>query len=173
MKESPPSFDVTLVAAVSRDGFISTGAGVPWDLPADRKHFRAITSDQWLLVGRRTFDEMTGWFQNHTVFVLSGSPTFTPTVGRRVGNASEAILLAREAAKTLWVIGGGKTYAEAMPFASRLILTRVDDELDSGIPFPIIDPERWALKESLPHPADARHAHAFTIQVWDRKRVRV
>lgn len=166
MKESPPSSEVTLVAAVSVDGFISRGSGVPWDLPADRQHFRSLTSGQWLLVGRRTHAEMLGWFQDHQVLVLSRDTDFHPAPGRRVASSAEAVRLAREAKTPLFVIGGGRTYADALPHATKLVLTVVDQPIESGIPFPSIDPERWKQIDHRNHPSDEQHAHGFSIQTW-------
>lgn len=135
---------VILIAAVSADGFISPGTGVPWDLSEDRAHFRRLTAAQWLLLGRRTFEEMLGWFRDHHPLVLTQRPLPSPWQGTAVTSAAEAVERAHRAgAKELWVCGGSSAYAEAMPLADELVLTRVADDLGDGVRFPEIDPTVW------------------------------
>jgi dihydrofolate reductase len=175
MKVSPPfseafaGGDVVLVAAVSCDGFISRDRGVPWDLPKDREHFRAITNDRWLLVGRRTYDEMTGWFGNRTPLILTGSPARDWPTGEPVASVEEARALAQGVAEPLMVIGGGSVYHASLPSATHLVLTRVDDTLGKGVSFPKWDPNEWSLDQATQHTPDAEHAVPFAIQLWSRR----
>ncbi len=160
---------VTLIAAVSEDGFISRGTGVPWDLPDDVAHFRQRTAGRWLLIGRRTYLEMRGWFIDHHPLVLSNNPKRLPPPGQRVGSVHEALHLASAAnVEDLVVVGGGETFRAAMPYATCLDLTMVHTRLGKGIPFPPIDPEAWQEVTKTPHPADDRHRLAFTFTEWRR-----
>jgi dihydrofolate reductase len=150
---------VILIAAVSRDGFISRGAGVPWDIPADRAQFRATTANQWLLLGRRTYEEMQGWFlPGHHPLVLSGDASFTPPIGQRVSNAAQAITIATG---PLYVCGGSECYAAAMPHADQLLISRVDEALGAGLPFPIVDAGQWRCARSEPQ-------EGFVLETWHR-----
>ena len=165
----PPPPAVTLIAAVSDDGFISTGRGIPWDLPADRAHFRARTQGKWLLLGRRTYEEMTGWVHNHKPLVLSADANFKPAIGSRVATVAEALArVAAAGADELLVIGGGQVFAAAMAAATRLDLTRVHTRLGSGVPFPAVDTSVWHEVTARPHPADATHRLSFTFTEWER-----
>lgn len=157
---------LTLIAAVSEDGFISRGQGVPWNLPADVAHFRAYTSGKWLLLGRRTYEEMRGWFRDHTPLMLSRDESFVPEMGQRIGSVEEAMRLTN--ADELVVCGGAQAYALALPVADRLVLTQVGTQLGEGIPFPAIDWSEWTEVSREAHAADAQHAHAFQIVTWER-----
>jgi dihydrofolate reductase len=162
---------VSLIAAVSSDGYVSRGRGVPWDLPADREHFRACTAGKWLLLGRSTYEEMIGWFSDHHPLVLSSNPDFVPAVGQRVASVAEAIALTGAAGQEeLLVCGGSQVYAAALPVADRLILTRVDQRLGGGLPFPAFDEAEWPLRVRRRHPADDQHALAFEIRIHERVR---
>lgn len=171
--ESPiccmPDLCVTLIAAVSEDGFISRGQGVPWDLPADRAYFRKYTTGQWLLLGKSTYLEMLGWFRDHQPLVLSRDPTFQPPVGMRVASVAEAMQRARAAeARELVVCGGSQAYAQSLPYARRLLLTRVQDTLGHGVAFPELDASEWQVLSEEHHVADQHHAFAFTFLTLQR-----
>jgi len=141
------------IAAVSADGFISRGTGVPWVIEADRHHFRHATQGKWLLLGRRTFEEMQGWFTDHHPLILTRSSEFLPSVGQPVSTIAAALEAAeRQGADELWVCGGAATYAEAWPLVQKAVITQVDDELGTGLPFPPICDEAWEIesRQSLP-----------------------
>ncbi|MCB1224697.1 MAG: dihydrofolate reductase [Verrucomicrobiales bacterium] len=157
------------VAMVSRDGFISTGRGVPWDLPVDRAHFRAVTAGKALLVGRRTFEEMQGWFQpGHWPLVLTRRP-LGAAVGEAVSGVEEARdRVAQRGGGELWVIGGAAAYAAAMPQMQVMWLTRVEAELGEGVRFPGWVQADWRRVRSERHGVDASHPVAFSIEQWVR-----
>jgi dihydrofolate reductase len=158
-----------LIAMVSADGFISRGSGVPWDLPGDREHFRVATRGKWLLLGRRTFEEMTGWFRDHEPLVLTRRPLPPPWNGREVGSAAEAARRAGEnGARELWVCGGTAVYDEAMPLAHELVLTMVDDSLGDGAPFPAVSLRHWRLEEGCPWRQDSLEGPRYRVTRWVR-----
>jgi dihydrofolate reductase len=162
---------LTLIAAVSTDGFISTGQGVPWDLPRDKEHFRRTTRGQWLLLGRRTYEEMVGWFEDRHPLVLTRSPTFAPSVGQTVESVKEALQKAAAGgAAELFVCGGGGAYAAAILYADRLILTEVGATLGAGVPFPAVPSAEWQLTSQQSFPADPRHAQGLRFCTYERIR---
>lgn len=135
-----------IIAAVSADGFISKGTGVPWDLPEDRQHFRAQTQGQWLFLGRRTFEEMLGWFRDHHPLVLTRRPLLPPWDKAGVDCLDAALARVKAGGgETLWICGGAAAYAMAMPQADELILTVVAEELGGGVAFPVVDESEWHL----------------------------
>ena len=153
---------LTLIAVVSEDGFISRGQGAPWDLPRDRVHFRAATAGMWLLLGRRTYEEMLGWFRDHTPLVLTRDPTFVPPIGKAVSSVPQALDLAAKAGvDEIFVCGGSAAYELAFPHADRLLVTHVGTRLGAGVAFPKIETPPWRLVSSADYPADAENAHAM------------
>ncbi len=161
---------LTLIAAVSEDGFISRGQGVPWDLPRDRVYFRSVTAGKWLLIGRRTYQEMIGWFRDHTPLVLTRDATFVAKVGRVVHGVEQALeVAARAGVHELFVCGGSAAYELAFPHADRLLVTQVGTLLESGVAFPKIETPPWRLVSSVHYPADAENAHAMRFADYRRK----
>lgn len=142
---------VILIAAVSADGFISRDQGVPWDLPEDRAHFRRLTAGKWLLLGRRTFDEMQGWFRDHHPLVLTRRALPERWAEAAVTSVEEAMARVADAGeRELWVCGGGAAYAEAWPRATQVVLTRVQEDLGHGVAFPKVADDEWRVVRNLP-----------------------
>jgi len=169
---------VTLIAALARDGTIgSASGGIPWDHPRDRRHFRAYTAGKWLLVGRRTYGEMDGWFGDRIPLVLTRDASFRPrSPGHRtVASVGGAIDLAQgNGAGELVVCGGGEVYAHCLPFADRLVLTRieVDAACDGAVRFPdFASGSAWKRRYRETWPGKARPGEA-QLEVYERSRDR-
>lgn len=140
---------VSLIAALASGRIIGSASGkIPWDHPRDRASFRAHTAGKWLLVGRRTYGEMEGWFGDRIPIVLTRDTsfrTFSPA-HRVAADPAMALALARNhGAKALLVCGGAGVYASLLPFADRLLLTRLDLEVQ------VADPVRFPDFEGSGH----------------------
>jgi dihydrofolate reductase len=160
-----------LVAIVSADGCISTGEGVPWDLPRDKAHFRSLTQGQWVLVGRRTYEEMTGWFGDRQVLVMTRDRAFKAPIGQGVTSIEEALeKAARGGARELFVLGGSGPFHAAMPVADRLVLTELEVRLGQGVAFPPVSPDEWRLVSKTAHPPDAENPLAMVFATYERRK---
>ncbi len=167
---------VSLIAALAEGRILgSARGGIPWDHPRDRAHFRAATTGKWVLVGRRTYEEMEGWFGDRTPVVLSRDPGFRPRwpAHRCAPSMAAALdLVAANGAGELIVCGGARVYAAALPFADRLLLTRLalTVAVDDPLRFPDFDSAgRWRLVHAEAWPeAGGVPAARFEIHVCDR-----
>jgi dihydrofolate reductase len=158
---------VTFVAAQSEDGIIAQEGRIPWHLPDEIAHFRRCCEGKWLLAGRRTWEQMQGWFRSgQTPVVMTRNAALEVPGGYAVTSVEAGLALAaRQGAQELMVIGGGEIYTAALPFADKLILTTVHTKLGNGTRFPSIEPSQWRETARVFHEADARHTFAFTIRV--------
>jgi dihydrofolate reductase len=160
---------VTLIAAVSDDGIIAQAGRIPWALPRDVAHFRRYCAGKWLLLGRRTYQEMTGWFTDHHPLVLSRREDFVPAVGQRVASVAAALEVAqKQGAEELVVVGGGEIFTLALPCAQQLILTHVHTKVGYGTRFPRWSEQDWRCVQRTSFPADPQHAFAITIAIYQR-----
>lgn len=163
---------ITLIAACSTDRFLSRDGKIPWHLPEDVAHFRKYCMGKWLLVGRRTWEQMAGWFRpGQTPLVVTRNIPLMVPGGYAVESIAEGIARAREAgAPECVVIGGGMTYASALPLAHAMELTTVHTRLGTGdASFPDFSMDEWEETASRHFPADTSHAPGFTIRRLQRR----
>jgi dihydrofolate reductase len=150
---------VSLIAAVSEDGFIAKEeGGIPWKLPRDVGHFRDYVDGKYMLLGRRTYEEMKGWFTTQKPMVLTrdeklfeGQDAPPPWI---VSSVEEAISLAEG---ELVVCGGGEVFALALPLVDVCMVTRVATKLGKGIKFPGLPEAEWKILETKFYPADSQN----------------
>jgi len=165
---------ISLIVAVAENGIIGkTDGGIPWDLKWDAKHFRSFTAGKWMLLGRKTYAEMNGWFTTQVPIVLSSQDDFPlfQSEHHRASNLKEAIQLASgKGADELVVSGGARVYEAALPFVEEMLITRVHTSPAEGIEFPPIpSPDQWEIEELEFHPQDSANSHAATLRRWIRK----
>ncbi len=172
-----PRLEICLIAALSEDGIIGTGhGGIPWKLPRDGAHFRTIVTGKSILLGRITYAEMAGWFRTERPIVLTSNVSFHPREKQsHVASSLEAALrIASGAGDTeLFVCGGASVYGQALPLASRMILTHVKTRIGDMYPeaarFPAFDPEEWMIEREDAYHADEDNPYAMGM-VWYRRR---
>lgn len=130
---------LTVVVAVGRNGAIGRRGTLPWHLPGDLKHFKDTTMGGVMVMGRVTYESM-GALPGRTSIVMTRDDAFDP--GR------DSVLVARSWAEALlmagdtevFVLGGAGVFAEALPRASTLWLTQVDQApADADTFFPRMD----------------------------------
>jgi len=180
---------VALVIATDLDGVIGKDGRLPWHLPADLKHFRRLTLGKPVVMGRRTYDSIGKPLDGRTNIVLTRRRDFRPEGCLIAGSVDEAMALAIRAVVArapgapvaeldptiesgplgdeLMVIGGEQVFRAFMSRATRIHWTLVEAHVDGDARFPI-DPSAWREVSRLDHPADARHAYAFSIRLLER-----
>jgi dihydrofolate reductase len=164
---------INLIAAAGTNNVIGKNNRLLWHLPNDIKFFKNTTWAMPVIMGRKTFESMDSKpLPGRFNFVLSRQKEWSPNHDkvRCRQSLSLAIELAKETdCKETFIIGGGQVYAEAMPHANKIYLTRVEAELEGDAWFPIIEEKEWRLTSRLDLPADAKHAFAHSFQLWERK----
>jgi dihydrofolate reductase len=161
---------VSIIAAVARNGVIGIDNRLPWRLPADLRHFKALTMGHHLVMGRRTF-ESVGVLPGRTTIVVSRRGVVDPPPGVRTApSVPEALDLARQAGESeAFVAGGAEVYAIALDFADRLYLTRIEHSFRGDAKFPAIDPEEWQEVEKRRFGPDEKNPYPFAFVVLERR----
>lgn len=165
--------DVILIAALDEAGAMGKASGgLPWHVPDEIAHFRQQCRGRWLLLGRRTYEEMKGWFAQwaekdpHSTpipVLLSHRPSPHPV--RHAITVEEAMHLAQAAGqRELRVIGGASTFAAALPYATHMIVSRLHFHSQGTVFFPPFNETEWQeTRRDGPH-RDATSGLTFTIQ---------
>ena len=161
---------VALVAAVAGNGVIGRGQQLPWHLPDDLRHFKAITIGKPILMGRRTFASIGRALPGRRNLVLTHAAR-APVAGVEVVHSLDEALQLCATAAELCVIGGAEVYRLALPQATRIYLTRVNADVEGDVRFPDIDWSQWQETARREHPPDAMHNHALSFITLERRTV--
>ncbi len=160
---------VSIVVAVDEHGGIGLDGRLPWHLPEDLRRFKALTMGKPVVMGRRTHESIGRALPGRTNIVVSRQPG-REFAGCTVVPTLEAALAAAAGAEETCIIGGAEIYRRALPLADTLHLTRVHATVGADTFFPPLDAGGWEETHREDHPADARHAHAYSFVTLRRAR---
>lgn len=151
---------IVLVLARADNGVIGKDGDLPWRLPADLRHFKAITAGHPMVMGRRTFDSLPGLLPGRRHIVLTRDMGWTGEGVEVAHDVESAIALAD--APTVMVIGGAEIYRLFLGRADRIELTEVHLETDGDAVIAYPDAAIWRETAREDHPAlDGRPAYSF------------
>jgi len=141
---------ITLIAAVARNGVIGLDGAMPWHLPDELAHFKATTMGHALVMGRRTFEGIGRVLPGRRTIVVTRDPSWQHPGVEVAHSFAEAVSLAGPADE-VFVAGGAQIYAEAMPYAHRMLVTEVDASPEGDTWFPQWPRADWREDEREPH----------------------
>ncbi|HEX9963651.1 MAG TPA: dihydrofolate reductase [Allosphingosinicella sp.] len=151
---------ITIVVARARNGAIGLRGGLPWRIPADLKHFKAVTMGSAMVMGRRTFDSLPGLLPGRRHIVLTRDPRWSAPGADVARTTCEARALA--GGGPVSVIGGAEIIALYLPLADAVELTEVHARPEGDTFLPPFDPVHWREVSRDSHGAKAgQPAYSF------------
>ncbi|MBV1857192.1 MAG: dihydrofolate reductase [Nannocystaceae bacterium] len=162
---------VSLIVGRARNGVIGRDGDLPWRLPADLAQFKRRTMGHHLIMGRRTFESLPGILPGRPHVVLTRDASFRAEGACICLSLPTALEVARAAGDDeAFVIGGGVLYREALAIADRVYMTRVHADVAGDVTFDELEVAQWDEVEREDNEADDRHAHSFSVCVYERRR---
>ena len=158
--------EIVLVLARADNGVIGKDGGLPWRLPADLKHFKALTLGHPMVMGRKTFDSLPGLLPGRRHIVLTRDRQWTGEGAEVAHDVVGAIEIA--AASPIMVIGGAEIYQLFLPIATRIELTEVHGDAQGDVAISYPDPAIWRETARADHPAEG-NAPAHSFVTFDRR----
>ncbi len=133
---------ISLIAAIARNRIIGANNALPWRLPEDLRHFKAVTMGHPVIMGRRTFESIGKPLLGRSNIVVTRSSAFAAT-GCAVVNSPAAALAACGGCDEAFVIGGAELYGALLGRADFMYLTEIDREIEGDTRFPEFDRNEW------------------------------
>ena len=158
----------TAIVAMSDNGAIGRGNGLPWHLSDDLKRFKALTIGHTVLMGRRTFGTLARPLPDRLNLVLTRDPHWNAAGCVIVRSPEEARTAVGDSGR-LFVIGGAQVYLACWGFVNHLELTEVHATIDGDTYLQGFDRNEWVETAREQHAADAKHAYAFSFVTLKRR----
>ncbi|HMB10904.1 dihydrofolate reductase [Saliniramus sp.] len=167
-------FPLTIVAAIADNGVIGDDNRLIWRLKSDLRRFKQITLGKPMIMGRKTFDSIGRPLPGRRIIVMTRDPDFAVD-GVDVARSFDAACVRADAvaqemgASEIIVAGGSQIYAQALPAAQRLRLTRVHAMPDGDAHFPDFDSTQFRIIAESGHGAGPDDEFAFTFIDMERR----
>lgn len=159
----------TIVAAISSNNVLGKDNRLLWKLSDDMKMFRALTTGNTVIMGRKTFESLGKALPNRTNIVISRNNSFYAENCTVVSSLDNAIIEAQKLRQNTFIIGGGEIYKQTIDNASELIITHVNCEINGDTFFPEISGQFWEKKESNHYLQNDKNEFDFDVVKYVRK----
>ena len=158
---------ISLIVAMDREGGIEKNNDLMWHLPADMRFFRETTTGNIVVLGRKNYESIPERFRplpNRENAVLTRNTSYAAP-GCLLFHSLEECLehYKNETDRTVFIIGGGEIYKQALNVVSEMYITHVDKSYDADTFFPQLNESEWKKEEVCQHPADEKHEAGFKI----------
>lgn len=159
-------FKLIAIVAYSDNRVIGEGNALPWRLPNDLQHFKTLTLNQRVLMGRKTYESIGRPLPHREMVVLTHNTDFHSDYAKVVHSIDALFPLTQD----LYVIGGGEIYRLLLPKIDVIYATEVHTRLKGDAFFPELSKSDWKEHSRKPHPQDERHAFAYDFVVYQQLR---
>ena len=165
---------IVLVAAIGRNNVIGRDGQLPWRLKSDLKHFRVLTINKPVVMGRKTYESMGKPLPDRTNIVLTRNLGLIVPGGVLANTMDAAMSFARQDAARrgvdeIMIIGGGDVFERMLPKADRLEITHVNASPEGDAFFPHLEPSDWQEIKRMSYPAGPDDDAAFDVATYVRR----
>ncbi|MBV6879939.1 dihydrofolate reductase [Epilithonimonas ginsengisoli] len=159
---------ITIIAAIGKNNALGKDNQLLWRLPKDLKHFKSLTENHPIVMGRKTYESIGKALPNRTNLVVSRKENWFAEDILIVSKLKEAIKFAKKIDEEVFIIGGGEIYKQTMELADRLEITLVEEDFEADTFFPKIDLKIWQKTSEEFHPKDEKNDHDFYFQTYEK-----
>lgn len=159
---------ITIVAAIGNNNALGKDNQLLWRLPKDLKHFKELTENHPIVMGRKTYESIGKALPNRTNIVVSRKENWFQEGILIVSTLKEALKFAKKIDENIFVIGGGEIYKQTVDLADKLEITQVKGDFEADTFFPKIDPKIWKMTDEQCHEKDEKNEHVFCFQTYER-----
>ncbi len=135
---------LSIVVAKAKNNIIGKDNKMIWHLPEDLKHFKELTTNHTIIMGRKTFESLEGLLPNRKHIVFTQNPDFkVKEENVEVVHSLLQIQELIEGQEEAFVIGGAMIYNFLMPYVKKMYVTEIEQEFEGDAFFPKINSQIW------------------------------
>jgi dihydrofolate reductase len=158
---------ISLIAAMDKKHVMGYQNKLPWHMPADLLHFKNLTLEKPIVMGRKTFESIGKPLPKRQNIILTRNPQFQAP-GCTIVSSLDAALTAANPAKELMIIGGSELFSLALPLSTVMYLTLIHHEFTGDTYFPQWNIKEWIVTSSEYHRADEKNPYDYEFLTLER-----
>jgi dihydrofolate reductase len=159
---------ISLIAAMASNRVIGINNTLPWHLPADFKHFKAVTMGKPILMGRKTYESIGHPLPGRTNIIITHNPSYVAEGCHVVNSIEQALTLTEDDAEVM-VIGGASFYQQTLPIAQRIYLTIIHHDFKGDAHFVEYDESIWREVERVDYQPDEKNRYPYSFLTLEKQ----
>lgn len=163
---------ISILVAMASNRVIGQKNTLPWHLPADLKHFKALTMGHGIIMGRKTYESIGRPLPGRLNVIITRQKNYQVTGTIVVHSIDEALQVCKND-KVIngksFIIGGAEIYQQTLALCHRMYITEIQQCFDGDTFFPKFDPDEWVEATREKHSSSKGSQLAYHFVVFDRK----
>lgn len=155
---------IKIIVARSRNGVIGNSNKLIWNLPADLKRFKEVTTGHPIVMGRKTYESIGRPLPNRRNIIVTKDENLHIKDCEVVNSIEEALLLTNN---DCFIIGGGEIYKQVIGISEKIYLTEVNEDFFGDTYFPDID-HSWSMTSQQDFKADEKNKYNYSFITYER-----
>lgn len=164
MKYNVAMTTVSLIVAVANQNVIGLNNTLPWHLPEDLKHFRALTTGHHIIMGRKTYESLNRLLPDRTSVIVTRNRDYQ-VAGAVIAHSLQDAIAQCQQDEEVFIIGGAELYKEGLLLADKLYITQIELEVAGDAYFPVFDADAWQKVAYEPHISASGLAFSYATYV--------
>ena len=161
---------LSIIVAYDQNKGIGIHNSLPWKLSDDLKNFKKLTENNYIVMGRKTFDSIGRALPNRKNIILTRQENYTQEKCAIAHNIDSILNLAKEKPHyEIFIIGGAEIYQILLPFVNRLYITKVHTIKEADAFFPEWDPTQFKRIGHKYYDKDTNNECDFEFEVWEKE----
>lgn len=166
----------SLIVAAGTNGAIGGDNKMLWHMPADMKYFKEKTTNNTIIMGRKSYEAIGHALPKRVNIVISKNENYKLSDCYTVTSIDQALNLAQElyanseqiTEQQIFVIGGAQIYKLAMPLVDKLFVTEIKGEFDGDAFFDKVDLNIWKEVSRDSHKKDEKNKYDYDFVIYER-----
>lgn len=139
---------ISIVCALDTIRAIGKENALIWHIPEDLKHFKQLTVNHPVIMGRRTYESIGKLLADRTNIIVTRNENYEVEGAIVAHTLEDAIAQAKKVERLeIFIIGGSSIYEEAIKIADKLYLTLVAGKHKADAYFPDYSEFRTVLSK--------------------------
>ncbi len=155
---------ISLIVAMAENRVIGHQGKIPWKIPGEQKRFRELTLGNTIIMGRKSLEEIGKPLPGRKTILISKTYSLETKECTTVFSLKEALSMVNPY-EEIFIAGGGQVYREALPYADRIYLTLIHQQVEGDTYFPLFFHEFQKIEEK-----DQDGEIPYTYYIYERKR---
>jgi dihydrofolate reductase len=155
--------NLTFILAMDENKLIGSNNDLPWRLPADLKYFKQQTLNKIILMGRKTCESLPFVLPKRRNIVLTRNINFSRQ-GFEIIHKLDSI---NDLDDEVMVIGGAMIYRILMPYAKKLLITKIHQQFKGDTHFEW-DEKDWHLTDKIDNKADDKNKYNYSFLTYQK-----
>ena len=160
--------NISIIVAMANERVIGVNNGLPWDLPADMKHFRELTLGKPIIMGRKTYESIGRPLPGRRNIVVSRNSELKIPGVDVVSTLDDAISMVSNV-QEIMIVGGAQLYADALSKANKIYLTKINLDIKGDSFFPQFNESEWTVLQKDDFECNELNKIDFSFIVLEKK----